>query len=194
MSDFLTLNAKKREQTGKGVARRLRASGQVPAVFYNSKGESTPLQVNEKDLLKVYSQVKRTSVFNIDVEGQVSPALFWDIDYFPAKNRIQHVDIFGVDLNKEIKIYVPLIFNGVAKGTKVGGKLEIYREAITISGKPLSLPQKIEIDVTELDINDAIRVGDLKLAGGVKADYDVNYVIVGVQIGRGAEEGAEGAA
>lgn len=199
MSDFLTLNAEKRESTGKGAARRLRAGGKVPAVFYNTKGESTPIQVSEKELLKLYGQVKRTAVFNIEITGdkgkEAHPALIWDVDYYPAKNKIQHVDVFGVDLNKEIKIRVPLEFAGVAKGTKVGGKLEVYREVITLVGKPLSLPQKIEVDIDNLAINDMIRVADLNFSDGVRADYDNNFVIVAVTTGRGAgdaqEEGAE---
>lgn len=199
MSDFLTLNAEERESTGKGVARRLRAGGKVPAVFYNTKGESTPIQVSEKELLKLYGQVKRTAVFNIEISGgkgkETSPALIWDVDYYPAKNKIQHVDVFGVDLNKEIKIRVPLEFVGVAKGTKVGGKLEVYREMVTLSGKPLALPQHIDIKIDDMDINDVVRVADLKLPDGVRADYDNNFVIVAVTTGRGAgdaqEEGAE---
>lgn len=191
MSDFLTLGAQKRDQTGKGVARRLRASGKIPAVFYNTKGESTPIQVSERELLKVFGQVKRTSVFNIEIDGQTFPAIIWDVDYYPAKNKIQHVDVFGVDLNKEIKTRIPLEFLGVAKGTKVGGKLEVYREAITVEAKPLSLPQKIQVNIAELGINDAIKVADLSLPGGVKADDDGNAVIVSVVLGRGATEDQE---
>lgn len=192
MSDFLTLAAQKREATGKGVARRLRASGQVPAVFYNTKGDSTPIQVSERDLLKVYGQVKRTKVLSIEIVGSGTfPALIWDVDYYPAKNKIQHVDFFGVDLNKEIKIRVPLEYLGVAKGTKVGGKMEIYREMVTLIGKPLALPQKVEIEVADLEINDMLRVADLKLPEGMRADYDNNFVIVAVTLGRGAAEGQE---
>lgn len=195
MSDFLTLNAEKREATGKGVARRLRASGIIPAVFYNTKGESTPIQVIEKDLLKLYGQVKRTAVFNIEISGpqgkETTPALIWDVDYYPAKKKIQHVDVFGVDLNKDLKIRVPLEFAGVAKGTKVGGKLEVYREMVTLIGKPLALPQKITVQIEDLGINDMIRVADLKLPEGVRADFDNNFVIVAVTLGRGSE-GQEG--
>lgn len=195
MSDFLTLNAEKRDATGKGVARRLRASGKIPAVFYNIKGESTPIQVSERELLKVYAKVKRTAVFNVELsdgkDKETMPALIWDIDYYPAKNKIQHVDIFGVDLNKEIKIRVPLEFSGVAKGTKVGGKLEVYREAVTLIGKPLSLPQKINVNIENLAINDLVRVDELQMPEGVRVDYDNNFVIVGVVLGRGATEEAQ---
>lgn len=191
MSDFLTLGAKKREQTGKGVARRLRAEGQIPAVFYDTKGASTPIQISERELLRVLGKVKRTSVFNIEIEDQTFPALIWDVDYYPAKNKIQHVDVFGVDLNKEIKTRIPLEFIGVAKGTKVGGKLEVYREVLTVEAKPLLLPQKIEINIADLGINDTIKVEQLVLPEGVKADADPKNVIVGVTLGRGATEAQE---
>ena len=188
MSDFLTLNAEKRDQTGKGAARRLRATGKIPAVFYNTKGESTPIQVNEKELLKVFSKVKRTSVFNLQIDSSTYPALIWDMDYYPNKNKIQHVDVFGIDLNKEIKIHIPLEFVGMAKGAKVGGKLEVYHEVITVTGKPLSLPQKIEIDISNLEINQSIRIEDLKLNDGVTAGHDAGIVIASVVLGRGTTE------
>ncbi|MDL2306422.1 50S ribosomal protein L25/general stress protein Ctc [Desulfovibrio sp. OttesenSCG-928-C06] len=191
MSDFATLQASKRAKTGKGVARRLRMTGQVPAVFYNAKGESMPLQINEKELTRLYASIGRTTVFNIEIEDgakkEISPALIWDVDYFPIKNRIQHVDIYGVDLDKEIKIRVPLVFTGVAKGTKIGGKLETYREVIDVACKPLSLPQKVEVDITEMGLSDTLRIEDLVLPEGVRAEYNNNYVIVSV-ISKGAEK------
>lgn len=199
MSEFLALAAEKRETTGKGAARRLRATGKIPAIFYNTKGESTPIMVDEKELLKLYAQVRRTAVFNIEISKdkgkEVFPALIWDIDYYPEKNKIQHVDVFGVDLNKELKIRVPLVFTGVPKGVKAGGKLETYREAVTLIGKPLSLPQKITLPIDSLSVNDIVRVADLPLPEGVSADYDNNFAIIAVTTGQGgADEGEEGAA
>lgn len=202
MSDFLTLNAQKREQTGKGAARRLRAAGRIPAVFYNAKGESLSISLDEKELLKVFGKTRRTGVFNLDMEHgaerRVQPALIWDVDYFPAKSRIQHVDIFGVDLNKDISIRIPLEFTGTAKGTKVGGALQILREALTVTGKPLTLPQKIFIDISNLDINEYIRIKDLSLPAGVKAGLEDDVMLAGVVLGRDdkdeEEKSAEGAA
>jgi large subunit ribosomal protein L25 len=188
MSDFFTLNAQKREKTGKGICRRMRAAGQIPAIFYTAGGRNTLISVNEKDLLRVYGKVRRTMVFNLEIASQNSqethPALIWDIDYFPAKNRIQHVDILGVDLNKNITIRVPLEFNGTAKGTKVGGTLTVQHEVAAISGKPLLLPQKISVDISELGLNDSIRVKDLSLPEGVYMELEDETVIVAVTTGR----------
>lgn len=196
MSEFLTLQAQKRDKTGKGVARRLRATGLVPAVFYTAHGESQPIQLNQKDLTKVYGAVGRTKVFNVEVEAdgakKVYPALFWDIDYYPTKNLIQHVDIFGVDLDKEIKIRVPLEFVGTAKGTKIGGKLEVFLETVEVAAKPLSLPPSIQVDISELGINQSVKVGDIALPGGVSITNNPNLVVVNVSTGKsGAGEEGE---
>ena len=198
MSDFPTLEAQKREQTGKGVARRLRVAGQVPAVFYNALGESQPIQVNERELTRLYQRIGRTALFNIEIDlggkKEISPALFWDVDYYPTKNRIQHIDIYGVDLDKEVTVRVPLSFQGVAQGTKVGGKLETYRESLLVTCKPLSLPARIDVDVTPLGVNQSLRVSDLVLPEGVRAEGSGSFVVISV-IARGAEseEGEDGA-
>lgn len=196
MSDLLTLTAEKREQTGKGVARRLRAAGSVPGIFYNEQGETMPLQVNAKELRKVYNSVGRTTVFNVTINcaGKTfeSPALFWDVDYHPTKNLFQHIDILGVNLEKPIKIKVPLVFVGVAKGAKLGGKLETYREIIEVSAKPLDLPKKVEVNITDMGINSTIHIKDLALPEGVTAQFDTNYAIISCTMGKGgAQEGAD---
>ncbi len=184
MSEFVNLRVQKRDSKGKGNARRLRAEGIIPAIFYSCKGDSIPVQVVERELSKVFSQVGRTTVFNVEVEenGAISvfPALIWDIEYYPVKNRMQHVDFFGVDLDKELKITVPLEFVGTAKGTKLGGKLEIYREKIQIWSKPLSLPSKITVDISDLALDQGLRIADLTMPEGVRPHYDVNFSIVTV--------------
>ncbi len=125
MADFATLTVQKRAATGKGANRRLRAQGIIPAVFYTAKGNSTPVQVAEAPLKKIFETMGRTTVFNVEIEDgdkkEIHPALIWDIEYYPTKNRFQHVDFFGVDMDKEIKIRVPLVFTGTAKGAKLGG-------------------------------------------------------------------------
>ena len=119
--------------------------------------------------------------------------LIWDVQRHPVKNRITHVDFYGVDLDKPVKITVPIEFTGVARGTKVGGVLETYREQVQLVAKPLDMPAKIVLDITSLDLGKTIQVADLELPEGVKAAYDVNYAIVSVlMLGSGAAEGAEG--
>lgn len=194
----LKLAAEVREKIGKNANRRLRASGYIPAVFYGAGKETITLQVKEAALNKLYQITRRTKIFELEIDdnGQKSThtCLVWDAEYYPTKSRFQHVDFYGVDMDKELRIRVPLEFTGVAKGTKLGGKLETYREQIYILSKPATLPQKIEVDITNLDMGQGLRVADLVMPEGVRASYDINYAIINVTMpGAGKADDAEDA-
>ncbi len=197
MADLKVLNAQKRDTSGKGFNRRLRQEGVIPGVFYTGQGGNISVQMPAAPLNKLFGEVGRTTVFNLEIaEGgktSLHPVLIWDVQRHPVKNRITHVDFYGVDLDKPVKITVPIEFTGVARGTKVGGVLETYREQVQLVAKPLDMPAKIVLDITSLDLGKTIQVADLELPEGVKAAYDVNYAIVSVlMLGSGAAEGAEG--
>ena len=182
MSDFATITVQKRASTGKGSNRRLRAKGIIPAVFYTTKGENIPVQVEEAPLVKLFAAMGRTTVFNVEIEDgaqkEVHPALIWDIEYYPTKNRFQHVDFFGLDLNKEIKIRVPLVFSGTAKGAKLGGVLETFMEFVDLIGKPLDIPSKLPVDLTPLGLGDTMRVANLAMPEGVRPATEASQAIV----------------
>ena len=89
------------------------------------------------------------------------------------------------------KITVPVEFTGVARGTKVGGKLETYREQIQLMAKPLDMPAKVTIDISGMDVGTTIQIADVKLPEGVKAAYDNNYAIVSVLMPGGDDAAAE---
>ena len=196
MSEQLHLSASVRTATGKNANRRLRAQGIIPAVYYNTKGESLALQVSERELMKLYASAGRTTVFELEVDNngkkEKHTCLVWDVEYYPTKQRFQHVDFYGVDLDKELKVRVPLEFSGTAKGTKLGGKLETFREQIYVLSKPNSLPQKVIVDISGLDVGQGLRVADLVMPQGVRASYDDNFAIISVtQPGGGKDEGEE---
>ncbi|MCL2122801.1 MAG: 50S ribosomal protein L25/general stress protein Ctc [Desulfovibrionaceae bacterium] len=195
MSIDKTLHVQKRSGLGKGANRRLRADTLVPGVFYNGLGENIPVQVPSLPMEKLLAAVGRNTVFNIEIDNDGKkkkyPALIWDIQYHPYKRAFLHIDFYGVDLDKEVVVRVPLEFTGVSKGVKLGGQLETYRENVRLSGKPLELPKKITLDVTELEINAAIHVADLTLPKGISAVYATNYCIVAVHMPGAEEQGEE---
>lgn len=182
MSDFASITVQKRASTGKGANRRLRAKGIIPAVFYTTKGENIPVQVDEAPLMKLFEAMGRTTVFNVEIEDggkkEAHPALIWDIEYYPTQNRFQHVDFFGLDLNKEIKIRVPLVFSGTAKGTKQGGVLETFMEFVDLIGKPLDIPSKLPVDLTPLGLGETMRVANLVMPEGVRSASEASQAIV----------------
>ena len=197
MSIDMTLNVQKREQHGKGTGARLRAKDIIPGVYYNASGENISVQAPNLPLEKLYEKVGHTTVFNLEIDdnGKKSthPVLIWQLQRHPYKNRFTHVDFYGVDLEKEIKVDVPLEIVGTSKGVKLGGVLEVYREHVRLAAKPLDMPKNIVIDVSDMDINDSIMVADLQLPAGVQAVFDQNYAVVSVLLPGKDDEAAEGA-
>jgi len=194
-----TLSVQKREGCGKGASGRLRTQNLIPGVFYTATGENIAVQAPSLPLEKLYEEVGRTSVFNleIDTDGKksVHPVIIWDVQYHPYKKVFSHIDFYGVDMNKAVTVDVPVEFVGVSRGVKLGGQLETYREIVRLSSKPLDMPKKITVDVSDMDINTTICVADLKLPENVKAIYDQNFAIVSVlskaKDAEGEGEGAE---
>jgi large subunit ribosomal protein L25 len=191
--DMISLSANAREATGKGVCRRLRAAGTVPAVYYAPTGENLVLAVEEKSLMKAWKQVGSAHVFKLlinDAAGAVSekPVLIKKLQVSPLKSRPSHVDFYGVDLTKEIKVTVPLEFVGKAKGVVVGGKLEIIRESLVVKCLPMNVPTKIVIDVAPMEINDTIQIKDVVMPEGVKAVFEDNFAVVNVHMEAAEEE------
>lgn len=181
MSDLKVLTVQKRAGLGKGANRRSRQEELVPGVFYTANGENVAVQVSARALAKVFSQVGRTTVFNLDIEGEgTHPVLIWATQRDPIKSTFMHIDFYGVDLDKPVKITVPVEYVGVARGTKVGGKLETYREQIQLMAKPLDMPAKVTIDISGMDVGTTIQIANVQLPEGVKAAYDSNYALVSV--------------
>ncbi len=184
MSEKLTFKVQARTDLGKGANRRLREKGLVPGVFYTPSGENIPIQVDNLSLQKLADAVGRTILFDVEIEGAekavAQESLIWSYQHHPYKKMPQHFDLLGVDPDKEIKLDVPLEYVGTAKGTKVGGKLEVYHKRMTIITKPGTLPNKIKIDVSELEIGQDLRAADVKLPDGVRRYSQANYAVVGV--------------
>ena len=190
-----TLSVQKREGCGKGPSGRLRAEKLIPGVFYTASGENISVQAPVLPLEKIYGEMGHTTVFNLEIEDNgkktLHPVLIWQVQFHPYKRAFTHIDFYGVDLDKPVKITVPVEFSGVARGTKVGGKLETYREQIQLMAKPLDMPSKVTIDISGMDVGTTIQVADVKLPEGVKAAYDNNYAIVSVLMPGGDDAAAE---
>lgn len=184
MSEQLILSAVKRDGLGKGPNRRLREEQVIPGVFYDTKGSNIAIQMEALPLQKIFEKAGRTSVFQLEIDDNGTkisyPVLIWDTLFHPYKKQFKHIDFFGVDLEKEIKVRIPLEFVGTSRGVKLGGKLEIYREFLDIMSKPMDLPKKITIDLTELDVNTTILQKDVAFPEGVRPASKENFAILSV--------------
>ncbi len=201
-----SLEVVKRTETGKNAVRRLRREGFVPGVFYNKQGNNIPLKVPYSTLERVYLRAHKSNIVELRVQDgaqqETHPVLIWDLLEHPVKNLILHADFMGVDLKTEMDMDVSIQVTGTAKGEDEGGIVSLYRDMITVTCLPTAIPDQIEIDVSELGINDSINVEDLVLPEGVKLkDVDENFAVVGVmppeasvEEEEAAEEGEEGGA
>lgn len=183
MSELLQMSVEKREATGKGPNRRLRAQGLVPCVYYDGAGNNFTVQIPELALEKAYEKLGSTQVFEMSFAGsdEKHPALFWKILRHPVKGHLMHVDFYGVDLTKVLRVDVPLEIQGTPRGVKLqGGVLEVYRDHVTVECLPMSIPESIVIDVSNLGINQNIHVSQLPIPGHLKVLFDDDFAVVGV--------------
>jgi large subunit ribosomal protein L25 len=194
MAQQVTLQVEPRTKTGKGFNHRLRLDETVPGVFY-TRTENIPVQVKELPLRKAFSQVGQSQILSVQVgDGAATPSLIKAIQFHPVKNRILHVDFYGVDLTKVLRVSVPVTVTGKSKGEAEGGVLELIRDHLEVECLPGDIPDKLTVDVTPLAIGQSIHVADVPTPSGVKAVYDDNFAVVAVMAKVAETEAAEGEA
>ena len=163
-----TLTAQARPQTGKGPARQLRAQGLIPAVYYGPGHTPTGLAISPKELAAALStEFGRNALLTLSIGGKSELAMVQDLQVHPVTRRPVHVDFYRVDDQAEIERNVPFIADGKAKGVVAGGELAVIYRDLPLRAKPGTFPAKIQVDVTNLEIGDHIKVKDLALPAGV---------------------------
>lgn len=174
----VVLEVSSRDNSGKGVARKLRVQGLVPAVCYGLNTESRKLQVSVESIVKLFDNPKRYNVlFDLKVEDGtvIKDVMVKSYQLSPVRRDLLHVDFYVVDLKQPIKARVPLKSVGRAKGARLGGILNVIRPEIDIKARPLDIPVAIEVDVSHLEAGDTILANDITLPEGVEAGYKSNY-------------------
>ncbi len=160
------LKAKLREGVGKGKARKLRAAGFIPGVVYGEGEESRAIAVSYKDFHPVLHTVARENVIlDLKIEGAEDKeikAIIREIQYHPVRRDILHVDFQHISMTKEITVNVPVEVVGEPVGVKTkGGILETILREVEVECLPANIPDRIVIDVSELDVGDSLQVSDL---------------------------------
>lgn len=183
--DRSTLEAQPREGTGKGPARRLRAQGLVPAVVYGRHLEKpAQLAVDPKAVRASINTPHRfNTLITLKVKGGGErQVLLKDFQQDPVSRSILHVDFVEVRENEQVKVKVPVVLVGKAAGQAEGGILNQVRRDIEVYALPSAIPEKIEADVTNLKIAQALHINDVKLPAGVNIKSNVNYTIAVVSV------------
>ena len=179
------LNANLRKSSGNGPARALRREGSVPAVLYGPTTTPVMLAVNVRDLEHAVQKgsIRRT-IFSLTVQdggtAGPKPAVIKELQTHPVSGRFLHVDFYEIDMNRKLRIRVPLMTQGKARGEEDGGMLQIIEREIEVLCLPQEMPERLEIDVSGLGIGEALHVKDLSLPAGVELPSGENYTLVTV--------------
>jgi large subunit ribosomal protein L25 len=183
------LEVSAREATGKGVARKLRASGRIPAIVYGTGVDPVALSVDRLALDKI---VQRSVNALVDLKGPRAVdgrlALLKELQRDPLRRRLLHCDLYLVDPNKPITVSVPVHFEGKPRGVEQGGVLEPLLRELEVSCLPMAIPEVISVDVSQLDIGHSLHVGELALPEGVRATAEPERAVVHVITPRLVEE------
>jgi len=177
-----SVTANPRTETGKGAARRLRNSGQIPAVAYGKGLPATTLSVAPKDVVTVLkSERGKNTVLQMKVNGgNELLVMIKHYTYHPVTRSLEHVDFVEVKLDQPVDVDVPLVTHGKAAGVTLGGLLRQVFRTIPVRCLPDRIPLKIETDVTELKLGDAIATKDLKLPEGVEVRLAPEQTLIAV--------------
>lgn len=202
----IPLAVARREQTGKGAARRLRAEGMIPAVIYGTQAKAECLAVATADLKKVLSQVAGDVAFlELKVEGDSTPrmAMLQELQMDQIGRKFRHVDFLEIRPDKKLSLEVYLELVGEPAGLAEGGILNQAAYTIMVNGLVADIPDSISVEVSHLAVGDSLMAGEITLPSGVEAAWDEDFAVASClrpaavalpeeEEGGEGEEGAEG--
>jgi large subunit ribosomal protein L25 len=187
----VNLSATARTDRGKGAARKLRSSGQVPAVIYGSARDAQSLAINEKDLDRLLGTIAAEStVIELGVDGgRPTKTLIREIQRHPFKRQILHVDFQELVAGEKITVNIPLVLVGTPEPVRAGDAImdQVLRE-LEIEVDPSNIPNHIDVDVSGLELGHSLHVSDVKLPEGVTVMDDPETTIVVLSVPRAAIE------
>ncbi len=186
-SQMLTLDAQTRDNSQ--ILETLRKAGNMPAVFYGKKTESTPISVVQKDFIKVWKAAGESDVISIKMEKGTVDVLIKDVDVDPVTDIPRHADFYVFEKGKKLEISVPLIFEGTSPAIKdLGGSLIKVLHDLEISADPQHIPHDIKVDISSLVTLDSVIVAsDVVLPTGVSLVNDADQVVASVAGPKGEE-------
>jgi len=186
-----TLRAQKRVSSGSRPARRLRREGQVPAIVYGRHLDTVSLRVSDRDLYSIlHTEAGLNALINLEIEdGGSLLAVAREVQRDPVRGEITHLDFIKVSLDVEIEAEVSLQLVGVPRGVREDGALvEAIETTVMISALPTQVPNAVELDISELEVGDGLKVADLPAMEGVTYLADAEAPLVTILAPTLAEE------
>lgn len=197
MAANFTVNAELRTDTGKGASRRLRRTGQIPGIIYGARKEPTMISLRHNELARHLEEESfYSNLLTLKLGDAQETVVLKDLQRHPSKPFLQHADFLRVQADEKIRLNVPLHFIGedTCPGIKAGGKASHQLTDVEISCLPKDLPEFIDVDMSEMNIGDAIHLSEMKLPAGVEfpSSEGEDYIVVNVHTGHIGDEEEEG--
>jgi large subunit ribosomal protein L25 len=181
MTSQEVVQAERREDSsrGKNEARRLRASGRVPAVVYGAKKDSVAVSVDPKQITRIlHSASGHNTIFDLELGSEKTKAMIVDWQYEPLKGKLLHIDMKRIAMDEKIRVSVPVHLTGEAAGVKQqGGILDQVMREVEIECLPGDIPSSIDADISHLVFGQVLRVSDLPHGGSIKFITDENQAV-----------------
>jgi large subunit ribosomal protein L25 len=186
----IVVKTEKRQGLGTNAARRLRAQGFVPAVLYGESMDTTALVLNKKDIVQILRlESGENTIFKVAVGADSYDAMIKEIQVNPATDELQHVDLIRISMDKPIKVTVPVEHHGEPVGVKTeGGFVDFVTREVEVECLPRDIPESLDIDISELHINQSFKVQGMTVPAGVKVLTDPNTVLVLISMPHKEEE------
>lgn len=180
MAKILDLQAETRTQSGTGAVKRMRKAGNIPAALYGRKVKPSNIQVHGKTFSKLLEGSASDNILvSLKIAGAEDQlALVQEVQHDYLRGGILHIDFHAVAADEEIHANVPVVIVGEAKGAKHGGLVEAIHHEIEIRCLPKDLPESIQIDVSNLEIDQGIHISEIKFPEGVTCRLGGDVVIV----------------
>ncbi len=178
----IEMSASNRSSSGKGPMRRLRAEGMTPGVVYGAGGEAQSLQLETKSLMaQLLSYYRLNVIVALKIDDKMEKnVLLGEVQVDPVRDTLVHIDFCEIDMNKDREFKVPVNYEGVAKGVDLGGVLLVQHPELVLYGKPLDMPDSCKIEISDLDIGDSIKCGDIAFPDNVTMVTDPKAMAVSV--------------
>ncbi|HOA40067.1 MAG: 50S ribosomal protein L25 [Halanaerobiales bacterium] len=185
----IKLAAQVREKTGKGVARKLRQSGLVPAVIYGKGKDPQALVVDPQE---VKNYLAGNVIFDLDIEGLgTMPAMIKDIQKDVISGDLKHVDFLHISMDEKVTVSVPVVLVGDAPGVQEGGVIQQLLWELEVECLPLEIPESLEVDVSNLGVGESLSVSNLQVPEGITILTSEEETIVTIAVPTTAAENEE---
>ena len=180
MSNTISITASKREVKGSAASRRLRGAGQIPAVVYSRGAENLLLQVASAEVEKIQHHAGLVAINDAD-DGITKQAIIKEIQRNPLNGKFLCIDFLEVKAGEKVTMTIPVEPIGEPEGLKQGGQLEQVIHQLEITAEPANLPEVIKVDVSKLEVNQALTIGDIKLDNAT-IEGDAKLIVFHVRI------------